>query len=364
MTEEQLEVQSQLSVAIVDDAYAPPDRECVQSALGDFCHAVEENDVEGRLFELVGNKFLDAATVGDDAVAKLFEHRNSLPDLSDDLLALFSDFTRRRADLAKIVEGIRQFKQGSLHEFASMSDLSGCKDNLDVVFLDYYLKNDNESTEVARQVYEKHRAFIILMSDRPDAAEHESQFRKQSRLLSGFFKYLPKTKLVESDVVYRALMFVPENPKVCHAIHDLIDALELALGGKIDEVEKGETKNPPAPGRAVGRFMNVVRTLPLQDYALLCELTLADEGHPLGDYVRRLLGSYLIKQVFTTNSVAQSLKDLDSLRFTEFLPLATTPSDSLKELYASSLVEPITNPWGEHPWENETVEDDVDAGAQ
>ncbi len=171
---------------------------------------------------------------------------------------------------------------------------------------------------------------------------------------------MPKAQLVDPDVVYQTMVFIPHNRSVCHAIHDLIDALELVLGSPVKEVERNEIEDPPQPGQAIGRFMNVIRSLPLQDYALLCELTLADEGHPLGDYIRRLFGSHLVEQVFTTGSVMRSLKAVDRLRFTEFLPLASAPSHSLKELYAASLVEPITNPWGEHPWEREPVEGDGD----
>lgn len=340
-----------LSVAIIDDAYAKPDRESVKSALSGFCAAVEENDLSQTLLETTGNDFLDTGLVDDQAVAALLDERDSLSGLASNIDSLFEEFARRRNDLDKISEGIKGFKGVSVQTFESIETFKECDETFRVVFLDYRLKEADESADIAKEVYKKHRAFIVLMSDQPDAASREAEFREQTGLLQGFFKYVSKEGLVDPDTVYQTMTFVPENPTVCHAIHDLVDGLEQALAGDGNKVS----------GPAVVGFMSTVRNLPLQDYALLCELTLADEGHPLGDYIRRLFGSHLVKQVFTTDSVSQSLKDLNSLRFTEFLPLAGDPSDSLKELYASSLVEPITNPWGEHPWENETVEEEVDA---
>ncbi len=344
--------ESTLFVAIIDDAFAAPDRESVKSTLPAFCDAIDEIDACDTLTKTVGNDFLDSALVDDKAIATLFDQRDKFPDLKIHMDSLYQPFLDRRNDLDRIIGGIAGFKGVFLERFESVEQFKKSDIEFRVVFLDYHLKETNESAEIAKEVYEKHRAFIVLMSDQPDnTGDREAKFREQVGLLQGFFKYVPKETLVDADSVYGTMTFVPENPTVCHAIHDLIDGLDLALVGDGNK----------STGSAVARFMSTIRNLPLQDYSLLCELTLADEGHPLGDYIRRLFGSHLVKQVFTTDAVARSLKDLDSLRFTEFLPLAGEPSDSLKELYASSLVEPITNPWGEHPWENAKVEEDVDA---
>jgi len=352
MTNQATNSEPTLSVAIIDDAFAPPDRECVLNELKPFCDAVNESGDSDSLKEATGCDFQDAQMVNDDAIAALFNHRDDAPAVIDDIDRLFSEFDNRRSDLDRIKIGINKFPDVSVQEFRDIGHFEESDEKFRVVFLDFRLKGANESVDIAKQLYTNHRAFIVLMSDQPDATgNRETEFREQVGLLQGFFKYVSKEELVDSDTVYRTMTFVPENPTVCHAIHDLIDGLEQALVGDGNK----------ASGLAVVRFMDTVRNLPLQDYALLCELTLADEGHPLGDYIRRLFGSHLVKQVFTTDSVSQSLKELDSLRFTEFLPLAGEPSDSLKELYVSSLVEPITNPWGEHPWENETVEEEVDA---
>lgn len=342
-----------LSVAIIDDVFASPDRDSVESALPAFCDAVDEGNFAETLLAATGNDFLDPALVDDDAVESLFERRERLAGIAPHIESLFKEFIRRRDDLDKIIEGIKGFKGTSWKRFSSIGEFNKCKEKFRVIFLDYRLKAASESAEIAKAVYDQHRAFIVLMSDLPDhSGNRESEFRDQVGLLQGFFKYVPKETLVDPDAVYRTMSFVPENPTVCHAIHDLIDGLKQSLVGD----------GNMGGGAAVVGFLTTIRNLPLQDYALLCELTLADEGHPLGDYVRRLFGSHLVNQVFTSTSVSQSLKTLDSLRFTEFLPLAGKPSDSLKELYASSLVEPITNPWGEHPWEDESAGDEINAG--
>ena len=344
----------ELFIGIVDDAFAAPDRDCVNIAdLQVLCEAAEEQDLSKMVLATTGVAVHDPSIVTDKQIAALFDAKDQLGVIAGEIATLFADFNRRRDDLNAIVRGIKGFPGVRVQKFASKDELEGVQ-GLSVVFLDYNLKDGNkESRAVARDIYKSHRAFIVLMSDKPDAEHDEENFRRETGLLRGFFRYLPKHKLVDPENVHRTLLFVPENSAVCHTIHDLVDALEETLGGNIEELERDEVPATPVVGQAVRRFMNVLRTLPLQDYAILCELTLSDEGHPLGDYIRRLFGAHLIEQVFATRTVARSLKQLDQLRFTEFLPVASEPSDSLKELYAASLVEPITNPWGAHPWEKE-----------
>lgn len=354
-TNQQAKTSSELRIAVVDDAFAPPTRDSVRTELiNSFCSAVEERELEEGL-QAVGSDFLDPAVITDEQLSALYDQRAELLDLTDDLNALFFEYDKRRQDLEAIILGIEQFPNVKIERYSSLKDMQGCSE-VQVVFLDYFLTDGPaESKEIARQIYNSHRAFLVLMSDHTNAQSEEESFRKSTKLLRGFFRYLPKSQLVDPDVVYRTLLFVPGNTSVCHAIHDLIDALDRTLGGDVREVEITEVEDPPVPGQAVGRFMSVLRNLPLQDYAILCELTLSDEGHPLGDYIKRLFGSHLVEQVFTTSTVTQSLKRLDGLRFTEFLPVAASPSDSLKELYAASLVEPVINPWGEHPWEDDNA---------
>ncbi|QDU05470.1 hypothetical protein V6x_52070 [Gimesia chilikensis] len=362
MNESELgKLETELRVGIVDDAFASPDRESVKIAdLQALCEVTDEQELTDLLLTTTGIVTQDPNSISDEQVAALFDSQDQFKAISQEISNVFADFNRRRSDLNAIIEGIKLFPRVKVETFASKEALEGV-DGLSVVFLDYDLKRGKkESQEVARDIYKSHRAFIVLMSDKPDVEQDEENFRRETKLLRGFFRYLPKHRLIDAETVYRTLLFVPDNSDVCHTIHELVDALETTLGGNIKELELSEIKEELVQGQAVRRFMNVLRTLPLQDYAILCELTLVDEGHPLGDYIRRLFGAYLVDQVFTTVAVAGSLKRLDQLRFTEFLPVASNPSDSLRELYAASLVEPITNAWGSHPWEKESAPGDVD----
>jgi hypothetical protein len=191
------------------------------------------------------------------------------------------------------------------------------------------------------------------MSNRPGAAAQEEDYRRKSRLLRGFFHFCEKEELCDRERLGGRLDALPKNHDVCHAVHDFVDSIDQALGGPIAEPvqAEGPAQREPSAGHPLAQFMHTLRTLGLQDYAILCELTLRDEGHPLGDYMMRLLGFHLIANLLANSRVRSSVANLDKMRFTEFLPYGEETSASFKKLYADSLTERVVEPWSSHPWE-------------
>lgn len=336
-------------VAIVDDVFLGPTLSSVKRGLVEFCAFVEsEDELPAVLSEKTGCDFRDPQAVDEPALRRLHEAKHQVDEAREPLTELFTTYDQRRGDVDKIVVALTQLG----FEPQSFGSISGLLDGEDfnLVFLDYYLENDNESKEIAQKLFRKFRSFIVLMSDKPDPAEYrdiEEDFRRKSYLLRGFFSFVPKGELTDHSGFEKCLDRLPKNATVCKTVQSFVDSIDLALGGPIEEVSSNDGGNEAV----LSEFMRTLRSLALHDYAVLCELTLRDEGHPLGDYLIRLLGTFLMQQLMREQSVVASIKELDFMRFDEFLPFVGDTSDALRELYAASISEPVASPWGNHPWE-------------
>ena len=340
-------------VAIVDDVYAGPKIASVENTLAEFCELMSRDDEDvSKLRELTECDFSSIEHVSNAAVAALFQNRREF----DGTDALFLDFDQRYAE----VERIRSRLSDRGHDVAVFHSKEGLFDGkpFDLVFLDLLLdKGEAESEEIAKEIYREFKAFVVLMSNSPSAAAREEQFRRKSRLLRGFFHFCEKSELCDEAGLRIRLDSLPKNTNVCHAMHEFVDAIENALGGVIAEPDTSVTSSDEEPpGLPLSQFMHTLRGLGLQDYALLCELTLRDEGHPLGDYMIRLLGFHLMARLLSNTRVRSSVSKLDTMRFTEFLPFGEESTASFKEMYADSLTERVVSPWSPHPWQSKQSE--------
>ncbi|MEX1096287.1 MAG: hypothetical protein WED34_09575 [Planctomycetales bacterium] len=332
-------------VAIIDDVYAGPKVADVKTALGEFCAAIApDEEVLSRLKALTQCDFLAATNVTDEAVATLFNRKAEFEGTD----ALFLNFEQKRGE----VERIRGYLESRGHDVKVFSSVEGLFDGepFHLVFLDLLLaKGEIESEDIAKQICKVFKAFVVLMSNSPGAEAREEEFRRKSRLLRGFFQFYSKEDLDDAERLNGRLELMPKNHEVCHAVHEFVDSIDLALGGPIDEPPVGDDVDGDVGPLA--RFMGTLRTLGLQDYATLCELTLRDEGQPLGDYMMRLLGFHLFANLLADRPVREAVGRLDKMRFTEFLPFGQETTASFKMLYADSLTERVVEPWSSHPWQ-------------
>lgn len=348
-------------VAIVDDVYAGPTLDAVSGELGEFCADVSaEEGVPEQLVALTSCDFADPNKVTEDIVSALYTNRTQLTGITEKLNALFLKFDQRFEEV-KTIESYLSTYGCETKTFHSTDELfSG--EPFQLVFLDLLLAKggDAESQLIAKEIYEKFKAFILLMSNSPANPEQVEGFRRKARLLRGFFEFRAKEQLCDKDRFRAQIESLPRDPKVCHAIHDFVMAIETALGGPIEEPvvpaddadETNTDANPVLP-----EFMHTLRTLGLHDYALLCEITLRNEGHPLGDYMMRLLGAHLLSRLLANKDVRSAIAALDKLRFTEFLPFGDASSQSFHRMYADATTEIVTGPWEAHPWSKGDVGD-------
>ena len=341
-------------VAIIDDVYAGPTLNAVKIGLAEFCADVGADE---SLVQVLNDRtqcdFANASNVTDAGIIALYKCRDQLTDIAGQLEKLFLEFDQRRNEVTTIEQNLKAhgFVDANIKTFQSVQDLfSG--EPFQLVFLDLLLaKGEAESQAIAKEIYEKFKAFILLMSNSPIANPQVEGFRRETRLLSGFFGFRAKSDLCDKEKFHVQIETLPKDPEVCHAIHNFVIALEQALGGPIDEPPMNE--GAAVTGKAssiLPPFMHTLRALGLHDYALLCELTLRNEGHPLGDYMMRLLGAHFLAQLLSHTGVKSAVVALDTLRFTEFLPFGDERSLSFHRMYADATTEAITGPWGPHPW--------------
>jgi hypothetical protein len=342
-------------IAIIDDVYAGPNLEAVKKGLAEFCADVgADESVVQMLIERTQCNFANANGVTNEGIVALYNCRNQLADMAEQLDKLFLDFDQRRNEVATIEENLKAhgFNADNIKTFQSVQDLF-TGEPFQLVFLDLLLaKGEAESQQIAKEIYEKFKAFILLMSNSPIANPQQIEgFRRQTRLLNGFFEFRAKSELCDKEQFRIHIETLPKDPEVCHAVHNFVMALEEALGGQIAEPPMSVGEVPPdAAVSILPQFMHTLRALGLHDYALLCELTLRNEGQPLGDYMMRLLGSHLLAQLLSNTGVRKAVVALDKLRFTEFLPFRDELSPSFHHMYADATTEAITGPWEPHPW--------------
>jgi len=342
-------------VAVVDDVFFGPNRKTVESELSQFCAQVDANNASSEiLLELTGNAFTRPEEVDNDAINRLFQKRGELQALTEDLELLFLSHDQRLSDVEKIVSLLEEMDFTPTRFSSAEGLFEG--DPFNLILLDYYLRDEGESGQIAQEIATKFRAFIILMSDKPHPGEFdaiEESFRRRSRLLKGFFSFAHKSELKDMARLEKRLNALPKNARVCQSVQSFVDAIDLALGGPLLEPEEVENQQG---SMLLNEFAKTIRSLALHDYAMLCELTLRGDGHPLGDYVVRLLGAFLMQKLLENEDVRSAVQVLDEMRFDEFLPFAGEATESLKEIYAASIFETIASPWSYHPWEESEVQ--------
>jgi hypothetical protein len=342
-------------VAIIDDVYAGPTLDAVKNGLAEFCADVSADDA---LVEVLSQRtqcdFANASNVTEAGIIALYKCRDQLTDIAGQLEKLFLEFDQRRNEVGTIEQNLKAhgFVDANIKTFQSVQDLFA-GEPFQLVLLDLLLaKGEAESQSIAKEIYEKFQAFILLMTNSPIANPQQVEgFRRATRLLNGFFGFRAKSDLCDKEKFRVQIETLPKDPAVCHAVHNFVMALEEALGGPIDEPVMNERAAAPDPRPSIlPQFMHTLRALGLHDYALLCELTLRNEGHPLGDYMMRLLGAHLLAQLLSHPGVKSAVSALDTLRFTEFLPFDDERSPSFHRMYADATTEVVTGPWGPHPW--------------
>lgn len=334
---------------IVDDAYDEITLENVPSGGSDFADAVAASEHEPELraaLTAFGCASTDKLTFPAGALEALYAADNLTPELkalSDQ--HLFRDIREKRAQVQALStglsgRGIRVLTTGSGNNLPT--------DVPDIVFLDYYLGAMNDADARAQAVrklkdieaiYSARLPFVVLMSSAVVDRSSQRAFRDESGWIAGLFDFSSKAELRRQSVLAGLVtlweMLLPYRLQVHSFVHALNESLE----------------------QVCSKFMVLVRSLGVEDYAFLQRLHLGADGQPLGEYMLWLFGSALPHLAFDQNTaVSTTAARLDRLRFESLLPGNWEPSKAAAECYRLAISTPAVGAVAPHPLHEATPE--------
>lgn len=339
--------ESLTSVAIIDDSYDHWSMHAMKTMEADELWSLIETDVGAK--QILVEHAPDATSGADlnaDMLNKICEMvggDNALKKVIES-----SSFWQRIDQKAGAVRGIQSlltesFKL-SVHTQGIAVETTGILD-VQVVFLDWRLGPDHEAdskrkaASAAKKIY---RAFpdgkkpiIVLMSDDSDLTLFSSDFRKQSDLIEGLFRAIPKHDLRDPQTLALHMLTIADSLKPAHVVQRFTDAL-------IDRAKNAATE-----------FEEAIRGLSLSDYANIRHLALKADGHPLGDYMCWLFSGFL-SDIWFGKAVASERELLDRFDFERMVAAPEQPSGTLARIYHSAVFDMSVGSVKNHPQAKDT----------
>jgi hypothetical protein len=209
-----------------------------------------------------------------------------------------------------------------------------------VVFLDWRLGPDHDpdskqkAARAARRIYsafpDGKKPIIVLMSDDSDLTLFSNEFRKQSDLIEGLFRAIPKHDLSNAQTLALHMLAIADSLKPAHVVQRFTDAV----------IERAKS--------AAAEFEEAIRALSLSDYANIRHLSLKADGHPLGDYMIWLFSGFL-SDIYFGKPIATERELLDRFDFERMVAAPEQPSGTLARIYHSAVFDMSVGPVKNHP---------------
>jgi hypothetical protein len=194
----------------------------------------------------------------------------------------------------------------------------------------------HDAEKIAERIYmefHKHKMpLIVLMSSDPELETVKDNFREKSKLLGGLFHFVSKNDLEDQEKLGINLGAWAERREQGGEIQKFVNTVADA----IDSIGK--------------EFVKATRSLNLEDYAYIQNLSLASDGHPLGDYMLLLFSAHIGSMLFEKNDAVRTQQAIiDKISF-DRLPIKTSmPSPYLIEMYDSALFNKHLGDISRHP---------------
>ncbi len=330
-------------VAVVDDAFDPVSLSSFQEGEDrEFIDAVNEDDGLLREFHSVAtgaesNRVLSVADLTEDIAARLWQNRESLVGLKGILgTTLFRVQDRKVAQVTALYKFLKEVLEiASVKTYGTGSEMPA--DEFDLAFIDYRFGPSRDERSVERAVrwathlYHNGRTFIVLMSAESEAKARQDVFRKNSKLTRGLFEFVAKDEIEDSGKFSNRLKSFCAGLSTRHEIHHFAVAAEAAATESLDALKES------------------IHSLGIEDYAYLEQISLREDGHPLGDYMLWLFGEYFAHKLSVNQSLHKARSSVNGLKYERFLPLQRPPSVMLATMYSAAITEPVFEGWGPHP---------------
>lgn len=314
------------SIAIIDDAYDPPMREdFAANEIQDFWEDIEDKKEMLHELKSFGININEQAQINNDILATLWSKKDELKTLS---VPCEEHLFPYKIDQQEQLKPLKDFFQNHLELSEINSPCYGFfgewkETTCNLIFIDHYLIEKKNSWIVTRELLKKYpdeKPLFILMSDRGINDEMIDDFKKETNLLGGMFHFISKEEFDDEVEIALHLSKYATSLPDRHTIQNFVDA----VGDSIKTVSKD--------------FINDIRKLSLDDYAYIQNLSLREEGHPLGDYMLWLYGNYFGHLLFEKDvKVRETQKELDSMSI-DYLPLPEAKlSTHLADIYESAI---------------------------
>lgn len=344
--QEEIEKSETIKIAIVDDAF------------DDVFNGSEEdkrsfwNDINNdrlKNYDLIKSDFddfnstlsqriEDISQLTDENLAILWKQKKGYTNLHPLIIQLFNKKVDEILPLEQIFQAINECCEAKntkceINKFPSDLNIKKDLEDVDLVFLDYFMPDDTsasqyntqKSEEIASQIYEHFSTsklpVLVLMSSSPKVLESQSKFRKNTGWLKGLFYCSPKKNLEGSDEINLYMILLDDIYKDRVKINEFVKAITLSL-------EKNREN-----------FVDLIQDIGLEDYIYVSHFSLKQEGQPLGEYMLWLFKCQLEKIIFEDDkSLCDKRSEIDKIQF-ESLPLLPhySPSMNLVAMYHGAL---------------------------
>lgn len=321
------------TIALIDDGFDPPTRPDVATEIDTFWAEVQDDDdAKKEFFGLIGHELDSPDGIDDAAVQAIYKATFVNEALKRAVAQLVTPIDNKSRPLDTLRRLLNEELKRDTKCHGKLNQLT--EPTAQMVFVDYYMGSgrDDEMVKAAKDVVKEidtlysgtgFKPVIVLMSSQNVSPQMIEDFRQSSGWLAGMFYFINKDDFRDPDIFFMRLVSFAQAIPAGHKIQGLVDA----IASRIHEVGT--------------RFVSDLKALNLSDYAYLQMMSLQEDGHPLGDYMLWLCGSYIGQMLFSDEKVREQRKEIDKLMFSDIPAAQATPTDMLARLYESATIEPV-----------------------
>lgn len=329
------------AVAIIDDAFDSPEQSMTAAATQALFDELLEHQELLEGFAVAGHALDTVDDLTLEAIVAVKARSREVPAA----LAAWNHVKvfalgRRTAldgfagDLTKELKlKVKKISAASLSSGSAKAQTKDVVDDaVDVVFLDYELKEGEEegalssaiTDRIYRQFAGKEKApLVILMSSKKLDEQAVADFQRRTKVLSGMFYFVPKEELFDKEKRHYRLAAFAKSLATGRTLQRFVTGVEGELG------------------RIQAKVFADVRSLSIGDFAFLQKLRLHEDGQPLGEYLLWLMNAHLVKELLGSPDVRKVETQVNALPFDDLPPTQSKPSINLATLYSSAVMRPM-----------------------